>query len=412
MRLTRRGVLLGAGASAATGASASASDTPLRLHRGVNAWPWFALTREFPAPRTDYDWPPFQQDRPVPRADDLRRLQRAGFDFLRVPVDPGPFLSFTGARRAALMSLLRDAVTRTLGAGLNVVLNIQANDATHFWNSQAMVTSQEAPAFEPYRRFVADAASLLAAFPQQRVALEPVNEPPQSCASADWNSVQHALLAAARAQAPRLTLVATGGCGSMVSGLEALDPAAIGVPGPLLYTFHFYEPYLFSHQGAPWMREPVYKSLNAVPWPASAGSLDATLAAVRRRMAEDDARSPAEKEAAYAETEKVLRVYFDAQPARAFIDGYLAKAQAWTARHGIQSSQVLLGEFGALRTDQTYVAAGAADRARYVRDVREAAEACGFPWAFWDLFGGMGVMDDSTRTLDPAIIASLGLRVA
>ena len=48
-----------------------------------------------------------------------------------------------------------------------------------------------------------------------------------------------------------------------------------------LYTFHFYEPYVFSHQGAPWMTgEPMYRYLNAVPWPSAAGSQQATLAAV------------------------------------------------------------------------------------------------------------------------------------
>ncbi|RUX93624.1 glycosyl hydrolase family 5, partial [Mesorhizobium sp. M7D.F.Ca.US.004.01.2.1] len=45
-----------------------------QFRRGVNAWPWFSLTREFPAPRTDYDWPPFQSQRPVPTPDDLGRL--------------------------------------------------------------------------------------------------------------------------------------------------------------------------------------------------------------------------------------------------------------------------------------------------------------------------------------------------
>jgi hypothetical protein len=70
-----------------------------------------------------------------------------------------------------------------------------------------------------------------------------------------------------------------------------------------------------------------------------------------------------------------------------------------------------MGEFGALRSDNRYTAAKTADRARYVRDVREAAEAYNFSWAFWNLFDGMGLMDDSTKALDPAIIRSLGLNM-
>ncbi|TGV74446.1 glycosyl hydrolase family 5, partial [Mesorhizobium sp. M2D.F.Ca.ET.145.01.1.1] len=44
-------------------------------------------------------------------------------------------------------------------------------------------------------------------------------------------------------------------------------------------------------------------------------------------------------------------------------------------------------------------------------DVRQSAEASGFPWAFWDLFDGMGMMDDTTRALDPAMVDALGLRM-
>jgi hypothetical protein len=111
-----------------------------------------------------------------------------------------------------------------------------------------------------------------------------------------------------------------------------------------------------------------------------------------------------------AETEKVMKVYFDAEPGRPFIDGYLGAAAAWAKRHGLPAGRVLMGEFGALRKDAQYFGARAPDRARYIRDVRESAEAFGFPWAFWCLFDGMGLMDEATRALDPAMVAALGLK--
>ena len=112
-----------------------------------------------------------------------------------------------------------------------------------------------------------------------------------------------------------------------------------------------------------------------------------------------------------ATIERVLTQYFDARPDRRFIERYFARVTAWAARHGIDRSRILLGEFGALRTDERYVAAPAPDRARYIRDVRETCEAAGMPWAFWNLFDGMGLMaDDTLRTFDPAIVAALGLR--
>jgi hypothetical protein len=329
IRRSRRDIL-GLGLSVAASSLVRQSDAQaappgrLRIRRGVNTWPWFSLTREYPAPRTDYPWPPLQEQRPSPRRADLRRLRAAGFDFIRIPVDPGPFLAGPESARAKLDNMLYDAIGEAIAVDLSVIVNVQANDATHYWNSSHMVAS-----------------------------------------------------------------------------LAAL--------APLLYTFHFYEPYLFSHQGAPWMREPVYRSLNAVPWSASAGSLETTLAAVRARMAKDGETSASDKAAAYRETERVLTEYFAAQPDIGFAKQYFSKVRQWSEKNDVPMTEILLGEFGALRSDARYVAAGAADCARYIRDVRETAEDFGLPWAFWNLFDGMGIMDDSSRALDPAIVASLGL---
>lgn len=412
---SRRRILKAALSTAATlgslsiAPSARAATGEPHFKRGVNAWPWFSLTREFPAPRTDYDWPPFQSQRPVPTSDDLRRLRQTGLDFIRLPVDPGPFLAADATSRGLLLDMLDAAVTATIDADLGIVVNVQANGATHYWNPDRMVSSTASPEFAAYRGLIGELAGRLDRFTPGMVALEPVNEPAQSCDSNVWSQVQASLLTAARASSQTLPLVVTGGCGSMVSGLTALDPAPLAAFEPILFTFHFYEPYLFSHQGAPWMREPVYRSLNNVPWPASAGSLDATLASVRARMAQDTETSEADKQAAYAETERVLKVYFDARPDRWFIDKYLSQARDWADSHGIAPERVIMGEFGALRTDARYVAAPNPDRARYISDVRQSAEAAGFPWAFWDLFDGMGMMDDTTRALDPAMVEALGL---
>ena len=387
--------------------SAAAARRPLRLRRGINLWPWFALTREYPAPRTDYGWPAFQENRPVPTAADLSRLARAGFDFARLPVDPGPFLGFEGSRREALLGALDEALAMIGAAGLSVVLNVQANGATHHYTPQNLYGGLGAPLLMPYRAFVADLARRYGDRPA--LALEPVNEPPQGCGSAGWEEVQRALLSAAREGSAGLTLVATGACGSMVPGLAALDPGRLRGFDPILYTFHFYEPYLFTHQGAPWMTEPVYRALNDVPWPASAGTLERTLAAVRRRMAADPDRTEAEKAAAYRITREKLAEYFAAAPDRRYVDRHLGMVGDWARRHAIAPERILMGEFGALRTDARYVAARTADRLRYVRDVRESAEAQGFAWAFWNLFDGMGLIDDATRLPDAPLFAALGL---
>ncbi|WP_181703374.1 glycoside hydrolase family 5 protein [Chthonobacter albigriseus] len=413
MQITRRVVLAGALAAPTvllTRPSRSASRA-LRLRRGVNAWPWFSLTREFPAPRTDYGDPVYQEGRPVPHVEDLMRLAEAGFDFVRLPVDPGPLMASTATRRDNLLGAVMTAVDQILAAGLSVVVNLHGNAATHHWNPQRMYGGLDAPERSGFQALVGEFAARLASRDTTRIAFEPVNEPPQSCSGSDWNDLQASILEQARQAAPQLTLVATGACGSMIDGLPSLDIEQLKSLEPLFYTFHFYEPYVFSHQGAPWMTgEPIYRWLNGVPWPASAGSRKKTLAAVRKRMAAAADVPGNVKDAVFSEIEEVLRVYFEADPARWFVDQYLQKVGAWADAHAIPRERVLLGEFGALRTDELYLAAAAADRARYVRDVRKSAEAHGFAWAFWNLFDGMGLMDDRTREFDRSILAALGVR--
>ena len=158
--------------------------------------------------------------------------------------------------------------------------------------------------------------------------------------------------------------------------------------------------------------EPMYRYLNAVPWPSSAGAKAATMAAVADRMARDQSTPPAAKRETAAQIARVLDQYFDARPDRWFIEKYMRRVTAWARRHTIDPGCILLGEFGALRSDARYVAARPDDRARYIRDVREVAEAAGFAWAFWNYFDGMGLtIDDASHAFDPAITAALGLRL-
>src|SRR6185295_17650417 len=194
---TRRHVVAGLGAFAMP-SIVGAQTHALRLRRGMNLWPWFSLTREFPAPRTDYDWPPFQAGRAIPTRGDLAALRSAGIDFVRLPVDPGPLLAFPGPQRERLFADILGAVELCNDEALTVIVNLHPNGATHHYNPHNLVGDVAAPLFTRYLGLVRDLAARLARLDPSRVAFEPLNEPPQDCGAADWAVMQSELLRAAR----------------------------------------------------------------------------------------------------------------------------------------------------------------------------------------------------------------------
>lgn len=258
--------------------------------------------------------------------------------------------------------------------------------------------------FSDYSGLLVEIVQMLKTFPTEYIALELMNEPPLPCNSAKWQGQQLRLLAAVRCAAPELCVILTGACGGLLDGLISLQPAATAVPA-LVYTFHFYEPYVFSHQGARWFSsEPVLRYLRNVPWPAASGHPDNMLAATRANITDDATLSMSEKEGLIETADRVLENYYRSGMDRTFIDRRFSIVAHWANMHGIDPSHILLGEFGATRFSP------GPDRARYLQDVRTTAEENGFGWAIWNLFDAMGIMSEGPNAeLDTDIVTALGL---
>lgn len=380
------------------------------FRRGLNAdiWiDWRRVDEMLADPATLAPFPDWQR---VLTPGRLALVAEQGFDFLRLPVDPAPLLALgPGPARAALLADMRRAVETALGAGLSVVVDLHAFPRPgEAWGADD-VTGRLWPA---HLALVAETGAALRGLPPGRVAFEPLNEPTLDCpavwegAPADWPAMLAQMHAVARAAAPDLALVLSGACWGGIEGLEALDPAALA-DERVIWSFHSYAPFAFTHQGAVWI-DGAERFVSGLPYPPSA--LDP--AQLPRLAAEAAARMAAEEGAADAQSiAEVLADY------RATPDGAAAaaivRAAAWADRHGIPRSRLILGEFGALRT------AHGRDlppewQHRYLADVRAAAEARGIAWAVWNHAGDMGVADpaDPDRRLTPGACAALGLACA
>ncbi|MBX9628508.1 MAG: glycoside hydrolase family 5 protein [Gemmataceae bacterium] len=183
------------------------------------------------------------------------------------------------------------------------------------------------------------------------VVFELLNEPHGKLTEEKWNAVLPAALKAVRATNPTRPVVVGPG---QWNGIWALPKLKLPDDPNLIVTVHYYDPFPFTHQGAPWVTDEKVKATTGVRWTGSG----------------DEVRA--------------LRAKFD-------------EAQAWAKAH---NRPVFLGEFGAFQT------ADLESRARWTAAVAREAEARGWSWAYWEFGSGFGAYDrDAKRWRDPLLKA-------
>ena len=139
----------------------------------------------------------------------------------------------------------------------------------------------------------------------------------------------------------------------------------------VIYNFHFYEPFAFTHQGATWAGPnlPFYKN---VPYPSSPEAVKLVLDTIQDEPAKYN----------------LLRYGEDNWNAGR-IERELALAAAWAAKHRVY---ITCNEFGAFRKF-----AKPADRVTWLHDMRMALEKHGIGWTMWDYAGGFAVVNKDQR---------------
>src|SRR5260370_3502258 len=107
------------------------------------------------------------------------------------------------------------------------------------------------------------------------VFLEALNEPVSQLDPRQWLPMQLHPLSVVRAAAPRQTLIATGPLWSSVDGLRMVKPVAVH---NVIYTFHFYEPATFTHEGAEWWVNGLDRYMTNLPYPSGTRQCTAAVA--------------------------------------------------------------------------------------------------------------------------------------
>ncbi len=386
-------------------ASASSAAAGTAFGRGIGMSHVMAWAAIAPGPARQFVFPPFADVSDAQFASELQTLRRTGFEFVRFAVDPGPFLQFNDARRDRVDQILMDRVHLILASGLAVVVDFHPSDMHPDYIAQQLTAGAGTSVFQSYLRLIERTAKLLGGLHSNKVALELMNEPPVP--QADWQPMLDLAYAAARRGSGDLPLVLDGGHEASAPALMAMNTAQFSGDPAVIYSFHYYDPYQFTHQGASW--NPA-RYLAAVPYPARARPLADSLTATAALIAAADL-SALQKALAYQDAQARLEDYrasgFDGRT----IAADFAQVARWAKSHGIPADHVLLGEFGSNRTALQVTGAGAAERAQWFHDVSQAAEASGFGWAVWAYRGGGFALaqSDASDDIDPRIAAALGL---
>ena len=396
-------VLAAAAWLSVTAADADDADAAAGFRRGIGISHPMAWARIEPGLARKFAFPPFSDPWNALTLDELQTLRRTGFDFVRFAVDPGPFLQFQGAARDALDRLLIERVNQILEAGLSVVVTFFPSDLHPDYTAQALTAGLDTPVFQDYLRLIERTARLLDTFHSNKIALELINEPPVQ--PRVWQPMLEAAYAAARRRSTNLVLVLEGGDEASATALMAMRTDSFAKDPAALFTFHYYDPYQFTHQGAPWNDA---RYLADVPYPALARPLQDSLDASAAAIAATDLSQP-QKSAAYRDAQARLDSY-----RRSAFDGHaiadrFAQVADWARAQGVPPDRVMLGEFGARKTEFRFIGARAAERAQWLHDVSEAAQAHGFGWAVWTYRGSGGFAIETNHAIEPGVAAALGL---
>ncbi len=200
------------------------------------------------------------------------------------------------------------------------------------------------------------------------VYYEILNEP-HGITDARWSKVQEEVIDAIRAVDPNHTIVVTGAGWGSYNNLRYLPNYR---DNNLIYSFHFYDPFMFTHQGASWT-DPSMVPLAGVPFPYGADRMPLCPDELKGTWVESSLKS-------YKNDGTVARV-------KALID----IAVSFSKQRYVP---VFCGEFGVYMRNSKDE-----ERVYWYDIVTRYLDEKGIPHTSWDYEGGFGLFKAGTNEL-------------
>ncbi len=348
------------------------------LRHGINASEWFAQSHDYSVQRL----------RTYTTLDDIVRMKQMGFDHVRLSIDPAIFdctatqagsnTSATAApnwQQCPTVQVLDEVIAKALSQDLAVLIDLHPSGE---YKKQLAASDNKA---EQFVFLWSRISAYYSRIDPERVFFEVMNEPEMADVYR-WGGIEQRAVTEIRRNAPQHTVLVSGANYSDVGDLVRLPQF---VDTNLIYVFHYYEPHIFTHQGASW-GEPFWNTLRQVPFPA----VDPMLGDAIARQTDEYAR--------FRLTQFGLD-HWDEQ----HVAGEIQFAADWAKARNVP---LICDEFGVYR-----YFVKPEDRQRWLSTVRGVLEKNRIGWTMWDYQGGFGVVSKDTGTTveDEGVLEALGL---
>lgn len=212
----------------------------------------------------------------------------------------------------------------------------------------------------------------------EKVFFELRNEP-HDIKPGDWRSQAREIIKAVRKITPDHTLIV--GFHDWNGRQALIDSEPFADPN-IIYTFHYYDPFIFTHQRATWAGEGL-SDLAYVPFPA------------RKNY---QIQAPSSAKGKWVET-LIGNYEKDSNAEKMFSD--LKAVQKWSKKYKVP---VFMGEFGSFNLQPEME-----DRCRHASVVYASLAKLNIPGAWWEWDGGFTMFDKGTDKISDCMQKALNL---
>lgn len=317
-------------------------------------------------------------------------IKQAGFTNIRLPI--GHTILFQPSNppqlNAANLVYVDAAVKSIIDAGLTVTINYHPLNDDY---EKTMATdAAKANALAAYWKAM---ATFFKKYPADKIIFEVYNEPHIASYNSGvpvtkswWPPVQEKLIKAVREVTNEHYIIAGGEGWNSIEGLTLLTSYNYS---RIIYNFHFYEPFGFTHQGATWAGEP-WQSLRDVPYPSTPENVAPLINTAGNQSIKD-----------------FLNWYGSYRYNADTLYKLLKSAADWAKQN---NAMLICNEFGSYKPF-----APGQSRLNLIRDVRTGLEQLKIGWAMWECDEGFGFIDYPTgnrnnSVVDNDVLVALGLK--